>query len=87
MVVDLLRAKQVLFVDQFVRSLRAENLSEKTVTKYRESVGLLAEFLGHMGMPRHPDAINREHIEAFVEDQLRKHKPATAATRYRALQR
>ncbi|MCZ6535078.1 MAG: tyrosine-type recombinase/integrase, partial [Chloroflexi bacterium] len=87
MAVNTLAVSRSLFVDQFVRSLRAENLSERTVTKYRESVALLAGFLHRAGMPNRPEAINREHIEAFVEAQLQKHKPATAATRYRALQR
>jgi hypothetical protein len=37
-------------------------------------------------MPTAGAAIAREHVAAFVEDQLAKWKPATANTRYRALQ-
>ena len=38
-------------------------------------------------MPTAADAIAREHVESFVDDLLRRWKPATAANRYRALQR
>ena len=37
-------------------------------------------------MPRQLRAINREHVEAFIEDQLARHKPSTAAVRYRSQQ-
>lgn len=37
-------------------------------------------------MPRAVAAIHREHVEAFVEDQLARLKPASAANRYRSLQ-
>ena len=38
------------------------------------------------GMPRTVAAIHREHVEAFIEDQLARLKPASAANRYRSLQ-
>jgi hypothetical protein len=31
-------------------------------------------------------AIHREHLEAFIEDQLVRPKPASVANRYRSLQ-
>jgi site-specific recombinase XerD len=37
-------------------------------------------------MPTDVTAIRREHVEAFIEDVLARHRPATAATRYRDLQ-
>jgi site-specific recombinase XerD len=37
-------------------------------------------------MPRSVAALQREHVEAFVEDQLSRLKPASAANRYRSLQ-
>ncbi len=87
MVTDVKTATEGLFLDQFVRAIRAENLSERTVEKYYEAVKIFARFLGAAGMPTAPDSISREHVESFIGDQLKRHKPATAATRYRALQR
>ena len=37
-------------------------------------------------MPRNVAAIRREHVEAFIENQLSRLKPASAANRYRSLQ-
>jgi len=87
MVVNLIAAKESLYADQFLRSLRAENLSDRTVEKYLEAVGFFADFLVTKGMPTQPSALTREHVEAFIEDQLGRHKPATASTRFKALQR
>jgi site-specific recombinase XerD len=36
-------------------------------------------------MPQAVASIKREHVESFIEDQLARHKPATAHNRYRAL--
>lgn len=87
MVLDVATARESLYLDQFVRAMRAQNLSERTVNKYRESVASFAAFLRQTGMPLTVEAISREHVEAFVEDQLARWKPATAATRYRSLQK
>src|SRR5690606_17698571 len=38
------------------------------------------------GMPTSISAVRREHVEAFIEDQLARWKPATAANKYRSLQ-
>lgn len=37
-------------------------------------------------MPLTLSSVKREHVEAFIVDQLRRHKPATASVRYRGLQ-
>lgn len=37
-------------------------------------------------MPIQVAAIRREHVEAFIEDLLKKWSPATANNRYRGLQ-
>jgi site-specific recombinase XerD len=87
MSIDTVTARELLYIDQFVRSIRAENLSERTVQKYEESVRFLAKFLSEKGMPLQPSAITCEHIEEFVADQLRRHKPATASARFKSLQR
>lgn len=71
----------------FLRSLRAENKSERTVETYGDACRAFARFLAEQGMPATVDSITREHVEAFVEHLLQRWKPATAANRYRALQR
>ena len=70
----------------FVRHLRAQNLSERTVETYSESVTQFVRFVGAQGMPGQVDSLRREHIEAFVADLLGRFKPATASNRYRGLQ-
>lgn len=86
MTIDTLTATQKLYLDSFVRSLRAQNLSERTVETYTESVSQLARYLASMGMPTEPAAITREHVESFIGYLLKRRKPATASNRYRGLQ-
>jgi site-specific recombinase XerD len=71
----------------FRRSLLAENLSPKTIRTYMEGVELFGGFLATQGMPLTVASITREHVETFLTDQLARHKPNTAASRYRALRR
>jgi site-specific recombinase XerD len=68
------------------RSLRAANLSDETVKSYILSAQRLWEFLDSRGMPTDIAKVRREHVEAFIEDQLARWKPTTALTRYRSLQ-
>jgi site-specific recombinase XerC len=71
----------------FRRSLRAGNLSERTVDTYMTSVEQLERFLVSNGMPTDVSAIRREHVESFLEDLLaRGKKAATANNRFRGLQ-
>jgi site-specific recombinase XerD len=70
----------------FARHLRAANKSPNTIKAYLDAVGRLDGFLETRGMPRTVATIRREHVEAFVEDQLARLKPASAANRYRSLQ-
>jgi site-specific recombinase XerD len=70
----------------FARSLRAANKSPNTIKAYLDAVGRLDAFLEVQGMPRLVAGIRREHVEAFIEDQLARLKPASAANRYRSLQ-
>lgn len=69
----------------YERHLRAENKSDRTVFIYLDSIARLDRFLGGAGMPQTIDRVTREHVEAFVANELERHKPATAALRYRAL--
>jgi site-specific recombinase XerD len=68
------------------RHLRAEAKSDRTVQSYLEAATKFVEFLSNVGMPTAVASIRREHVEAFIEDQLARWKPATAASRYRSLQ-
>jgi site-specific recombinase XerD len=71
---------------RFHRHLRATNRATKTVETYGLATTQLDAYLAEKGMPRSPEAISREHLEAFITDQLTRNKPATASNRYRALQ-
>jgi site-specific recombinase XerD len=66
----------------FDLSLRARNRSPKTIKSYTEAVRLFRDFLVRVGMPTEVDRITREHVEAFIAEQLERWKPKTAAVRY-----
>jgi site-specific recombinase XerD len=70
----------------FARHLRAANKSPNTLRSYMEAVSQLDAYLGMHGMPRDVATVQREHVEAFIEDQLGHLRPASAANRYRSLQ-
>lgn len=70
----------------FGRHLRAANLSPTTIKTYTEAASLLARFLRDRGMPRDVANVRREHVEAFITEQLERWKPATAMNRYRGCQ-
>jgi site-specific recombinase XerD len=70
----------------FARHLRAGNRSPMTIKSYMEAIRQLDDYLDAHGMPRDVAAIRRDHVEAFIEDQLARLKPASAANRYRSLQ-
>jgi hypothetical protein len=54
----------------FARYLRAANIVSATLKTYAEAVRTLASFLGERGMPTDVAVITREHVEAFITDQL-----------------
>jgi site-specific recombinase XerC len=58
----------VVNLPAFLRSLRAEYKSEKTIETYRESVVQLAAFLAAQGMPDDIRHLKRDHIEAWIID-------------------
>ena len=72
-------------VPDFERSLRAANKSAKTVEVYGDAARGLIRFLFERGMPLEAGKVRREHIEAYLEDQVARWKPATANQRYRSL--
>ena len=73
-------------IQSFIRHLRAENLSPKTIETYSESTRQLASFLASAGMPQDVAHISREHIESFITSLLERWKPATANNRFRGIQ-
>ena len=74
-----------LLTDSYRRHLAAANLSERTVVYYLDSLAQLTAFLGRMGMPLAVPNITREHLEAFVSDQLARRKASTANARYKGV--
>jgi site-specific recombinase XerD len=70
----------------FRRHLAAENKAPRTIRAYTEAVRMLALFLGSRGMPVDPARMTRDHLEAFIEDQLVRLKATSARARYRSLQ-
>jgi len=71
----------------FARYLRAANVAPATLKTYAEAVRTVGRFLAERGMPTDVAVITREHVETFITDQLERWRPATAANRYRGLQR
>ena len=69
----------------FGRSLRASNLSPRTVQSYLEAVDLFTRYLVEQGMPTQLSSIRREHVEAFIESLLQRFKATTAVNRYAGL--
>jgi len=73
-------------VGDFERSLRAANKSPKTVEVYGAAAHGLIRFVVISGMPTEAGKVRREHVEAYIEDQLTRWTPATASQRHRSLQ-
>ena len=69
----------------FRRTLEAENKSPRTIEAYTDAVRLLATYLQAHGQPLLAGELLREHLQAFIADQLARWKPATARNRYRGL--
>lgn len=65
---------------RFRRYLAAQNKAPKTIESYAEAVDQLHVFLTAQGMPTRVAAITREHVEAFIVDQLARLRPAESAT-------
>jgi site-specific recombinase XerD len=76
-----------LLARSFRRSLLAENLAPRTIDTYMDAVDRLGAFLEARRMPTMVSSIAREHVETFMADQLARHQPNTAASRYRGLRR
>ncbi|MGI8829272.1 MAG: tyrosine-type recombinase/integrase [Candidatus Limnocylindria bacterium] len=75
------------FVKSWGRSLRSAHRSPATLKVYLGAAAELGAFLDRQGMPTDVVNITREHVEEFITDQLARHRPQTAATRFSALKR
>jgi site-specific recombinase XerD len=73
-------------IPSFERSLRARNRSAKTIRSYLDVSRMFVTFLQKSGMPTVAEQLTREHVEAYIDDQLQRWSPSTAATRYRCIQ-
>jgi site-specific recombinase XerD len=71
-----------LLLRSFARSLRARNRSPRTVQAYLEAAQLLATYSGDRDLA----TLSRGDVEDFLADQLTRHRPTTAAVRFRSLQ-
>jgi hypothetical protein len=69
----------------FRRTLEAENKSLRTIEAYTDAVRLLATYCQAHGHPALASVLERQHVQAFIADQLTRWKPATAHNRYRGL--
>jgi site-specific recombinase XerD len=74
-------------LDSFLLACEAQNLAPKTRRTYQEAVALLGRFLVERGMPTDLASVRREHVDAFIADQIARWRPNTARNRYLALKR
>lgn len=73
-------------IDSFERHLKAERKAKKTVEAYTDSARKLVAYLKAQGMPTEPAAVTRDHLEAFIVDELERKKASTVAAYFRCLQ-
>ncbi|HEX9312146.1 MAG TPA: tyrosine-type recombinase/integrase [Actinomycetota bacterium] len=66
--------------------LQAENKAPRTIKSYTEAVRLLEGFLRSRGMPAAAANVTRDHVEAFIADQVLRLRPTSARVRFRSLQ-
>ena len=71
----------------FVRALRAEGVRDKTIEGYSEAKDRYVTFAEAQGFPTAPALIERQHVEAFITDQIATRAANTARNRFRALAR
>ena len=68
-------------IASFRRHLRATNVSARTIELYTGAAAEMARYLEAQDMPLCVAELRREHVEAFITDQLDRWKPATAANK------
>ena len=75
-----------VLIPSWERSLRSGNKAPKTIRSYGDSARMLEAFARDKFGITAVGRVNRDTVESFIEDQLARWKPATAAVRYRSLQ-
>jgi site-specific recombinase XerD len=71
----------------FIRSLKGERRSPHTIDVYARAILEYDRFAAANDLPRDVQRIRRAHVEAFLEDQIERRRPATASIRYAGLHR
>lgn len=71
----------------FVRALRAENSSPRTISTYTEAADQFHAFLVRQAWPTEPARIRRQHVEEFLAELLTSKSAATVRARFSALRR
>ncbi|MHB1782393.1 MAG: tyrosine-type recombinase/integrase [Acidimicrobiales bacterium] len=74
-----------MLIPSWERSLRAANKSVKTLRAYTDAARLFEVFARDKLGVTAVDRVTRETVEAFIADQLARHRPTTASVRYRSL--
>jgi site-specific recombinase XerD len=73
--------------DSFRLSLRADNKSTSTVEVYSSAIDRLIDYLEANKLPLNVAEITTDHVRGFIVHLLETRSAATAANRFRALQR
>lgn len=71
---------------RFDATLRARNLSPRTIRNYLDTAEAFAAFCDDRYGPLGLDQVTAEHVNAYIAHQLSTWTPSTAATRFRCLQ-
>jgi len=70
----------------WLRSLRARNLSLKTISTYRQSVDQLAAWLTEQAQVTDVSEVRRRDVEDFIAHLVESRSASTASVRFRAVQ-
>ena len=71
---------------RFESTLRARNLSARTIRNYLDTAEAFAVFCDEQFGPLELDQVTDEHVNTYIALQLSEWTPSTAATRFRCLQ-
>jgi hypothetical protein len=69
----------------FRRTPERESKSPRTIQAFTDAVRFLADYCRTHYQPLLADELTRDHVRAFIADQLARCKPTTAHQRYRSL--
>jgi site-specific recombinase XerD len=72
-------------IDSWEISLRARDLSAKTIRSYLDTAKALCRFLGQRGMPSDSEGVHADHIRLFLIHERERTSAASAGTHFRNL--